>query len=95
VKLTQSFDMTITRADFLRLLPAAVNHVPFVVAGEDIFHAEIGRSWRMNLSPLPELRIGAIRLARHRLTLEFEDYEQAEIIAFCERFELYFRRGGG
>ena len=95
MKLAQRFDMTITRDDFLRLLPAAVNHVPFTVSGEDIFYVEDARSWRMNLLPLPELRIALVRLERHRLTLEFENYEADEIAAFSKRFELYFRRGGG
>lgn len=95
MRLTQSFDMTITRDDFLRLLPAAVDHAPFVVSGESIVHEEGGRAWRMNLVPLPELRIGAICLERHRLSLEFENHGEEEVAAFAKRFELYFRRGGG
>jgi len=87
--------MTITRSDFLRLLPAAVNQATFVVAGENIVHWEEGRCWRMTLAPLPELKLGAIRLERHRLDLAFENYPEAEIAAFLKRFELYFRRGGG
>ena len=87
--------MTITRADFLRLLPAAVHHAPFVVAGENIVHREGNRCWQMRLTPLPELKLGAIRLERQRLELAFENYPETEIAAFIERFELYFRRGGG
>jgi len=95
VKLPQHFEMTITRADFLRLLPAAVGHQPFSVAGERIVHRDDSRSWTIRLAALPDLRLGLVRLERQRVTLAFEGYGEAEIDAFMRRFELHFRRGGG
>ena len=87
--------MTATRADFVRLLPAAVDHVPFVELDGAFVHREGKRSWHMGVAPLPQLRIGLIRLERQRVSFEFTGYSDAEIEAFMTRFEMYFRRGGG
>ncbi|HUW38437.1 MAG TPA: hypothetical protein VMV91_14015 [Rhodocyclaceae bacterium] len=87
--------MSITRADFLRLLPAAVAHQPFSVEGERIGHRDVDRSWTIRLRAMPDLRIGLVRLERHQVVLAFEGYGEEEIAAFMRRFELYFRRGGG
>ena len=95
MKLPLRFDMTTTRADFRRLLPAAVNHVPFVEENGAFAHGDGGRSWRIGLSGLPRLEIGLIRLERHRVDFEFAGYSEKEIEDFMARFERYFRRGGG
>jgi len=87
--------MTTTRADFLRLLPAAVNHVAFSDDGEAFVYREGARGWRIGLQPLPQLRIGLLRLERHRVDFDFTGYSAPEIEAFMARFEMYFRRGGG
>ncbi|HUY02124.1 MAG TPA: hypothetical protein VMV33_02460 [Rhodocyclaceae bacterium] len=95
MKFPQCVEMSITRADFLRLLPAAVGHAPFSVEGERIEHRDPGRAWRIRLTALPDLRIGLVRLERHRVVLSLEGYGEEETDAFMRRFELYFRRGGG
>ncbi len=95
MKLSLRLEMTTTRADFLRLLPAAVNHVAFSEEGDAFVHCDGVRGWRIGLQPLPQLRIGVVRLDRHRVDFEFTGYSTAEIDAFMARFELYFRRGGG
>lgn len=95
MKLPARVDMTITRADFRRLLPAAVNHVPYSEQGDGFVHQDGARGWRIGLAPLPQLQIGLIRLERHRVEFEFSGYAAAEIEAFMARFERYFRRGGG
>lgn len=99
MKLPQAFEMTISRADFVRLLPAAVGHQPFQEAGS-VFsgrsaEADRGCRWTIALTPLPALRIGAICLERHHVQIDFEGYADAGIAAFLTRFEFYFRRGGG
>jgi hypothetical protein len=89
------FEMTITREDFRRLLPAAVNHVAFIEEDDAFLCKEGARGWRIDFTPLPQLRIGLVRLERHRVEFEFAGYTGAEIEDFMARFELYFRRGGG
>ena len=95
MKLPRRFEMTTTRADFLRLLPAAVDEVPFVDEGEAFTHIEGARSWRIGLICLPPLRIGLLRLERHQVDFDFIGYSAVEIEIFMARFELHFRRGGG
>lgn len=95
MKLPRSFEMTVTRAEFLRLLPAAVGGSTFVEELDAFLHRDPNRFWRIGFLPLPELRIGLIRLVRHRVEFQFEGYAVDEIEAFMARFELYTRRGGG
>ena len=95
MKLPRRLVMTITREDFLRLLPAAVNHVAFADEGAAFVHCEDSRGWRIGFRDLPPLRVGQVRLERHQVDFDFSGYSTAEIDAFMARFELYFRRGGG
>jgi len=95
MKLPRSFEMTVTRAEFRRLLPAAVGGDAFVEEPDAFLHHEPERSWKIGFAALPELRIGLVRLARHRVEFEFDGYAADEIDVFMARFELYFRRGGG
>lgn len=88
-------EMTITQAEFLRLLPAAVAGAPFVSRGGLIDHGDAGRGWRIALTPLPDLTHGLIRLERQRVVFSFRGYASEEIAAFLRRFDLYFARGGG
>jgi len=88
-------DMTITRGDFLRSLPGAVNHVAFDAGDGEIRSLDSGPAWRIVLTPLLELRIGLIRLGRHRVEIFLTGYDEARTKRFLERFELYFRRAGG
>ncbi len=89
------FDMSITRADFRRLLPAAVNHVSYEEDATGFAYREGGRGWRIGFAAMPQLRLGLIRLERHRVDFEFTGYSALEIEDFMARFERYFRRGGG
>jgi len=87
--------MTITQAEFLRLLPAAVSHAPFDVSEGIFSHGDRQRGWRIALTPLPDLTHGLIRLQRQRAVFTFRGHSADEIAAFLRRFDLYFARGGG
>ena len=88
-------EMSLSREDFLRLLPAAVGLV--AIAEEDgVFsHAENGRRWTIRLAPLADWRAGSVVLPRHRVELHFEGYTDQEGEAFLVRFHRGFQRGGG
>lgn len=88
-------DMTIARADFLRLLPAAVGDAAFELRGSEASGADGGRHWRVVVTPLPDLALGPIRLPRHRVEIHLAGYDRAATRAFLDRFELNFRRAGG
>jgi hypothetical protein len=87
--------MTISRSEFLRLLPAAVGGVPFDVTDGVISHECAERGWRITLTALPDRVHGPIRLERQRVEFAFRGYCAEELAAFFRRFDLYFARGGG
>lgn len=88
-------EMTTSRADFMRLLPAGVGGMAYRLEDGDIVQGDAARGWRIALTPLPELALGLIRLERFRVVFSFRGYSAAEIAAFFRRFDLYFARGGG
>ena len=88
-------DMTIARDEFLRSLPAAVAGAAFTADGRDIRPVDPAHGWRIVLEPLPDLCVGALRLARHRVAIFLSGHDGAATRRFLERFELHFRRGGG
>ena len=88
-----SFQMTLGRAEFMRLLPAAVG--PFREGPDAIEHRDEGRLWRIRLAPLPAFRLGPIPMERLQVDLSFEGYPPAQADAFVERFLRCYQRGGG
>jgi hypothetical protein len=88
-------EMTLSRDEFLRSLSGAVAGAAFEAQGSDIRPLDPAQAWRIALTPLPELRIGAIRLPRHRVAIYLAGRDEAATRRFLERFEQYFRRGGG
>ncbi len=88
-------EMTIARDEFLRLLPAAVDQADLCVHGDDIRPSGGDRGWRIVLSALDDLRVGALRLPRHRVEIFLSGVEKDAWNRFLARFELYYRRAGG
>ena len=87
-----TFDMTISREDFLRILPAAAG-TGIVEEAELVRSADPGRPWSIRLTPLAPLVLGSLAMDRQRVELELPEGSAAE--AFLARFWLHFRRGGG
>jgi hypothetical protein len=88
-------DMTIARGEFLRSLPAAVDHAAFRIDGNEIRPLAPDGKWRIVIAALADLSIGMIRLPRHHVEIFLTDFGVEETRLFLARFELYFRRGGG
>ena len=88
------YEMGITRADFLRLLPAAVAHAPFRIEGDEI-HGDGALSWRIKLRKLPERRIALVALPVLEVELLIDAPSGTEAQAFVDRFLLAFQRAGG
>lgn len=87
--------MTISRSEFMRLLPAAVAGTSFEAREQEIVHSDAVRGWRISIEPLSDLALGPVRLPRQRVSFEFAGHSQAEMEAFLRRFDLYFARAGG
>ena len=88
-------EMSISREEFLRVLPAAVAHDRFSVDGEEIRHQSESRSWRIVFRALTDRRLGRLQLPRLKVQIFLRSYSRADTGSFLRRFELYFRRAGG
>ncbi len=88
--------MSLTRAEFLRLLPVAVGHEAWQLEGDEI-SGEGGRPpWRIRLAEHAGKAIRAGRAARaRRHARSCEDAGEAERAAFVARFLLGYQRAGG
>jgi len=86
--------MGITRAEFLRLLPAAVGHAPFRFEGDEI-RGDGVPSWRIRLREMPQRRIALLALPVLDVELLVEAPSGTETKAFVDRFLLGFQRAGG
>ncbi len=85
-------DMSISAQEFARTLRRFAKDAPLIEAAP-------GR-WRMggaeiSLKALPPLRIAALELERHRVTIDLSGLPKAQAKAFLESFDLSFHRGGG
>lgn len=86
-------EMTLSREEFLRLLPGAVGPA---TEEDGAFRGTDGpRKWRIRLVPLPDLRMGPVVLPRHQVEIRLEGYSKGEAEAFMARFHRGFQRGGG
>ena len=90
-------DMAGTHADFLRLLPRAVQDRPYKVTGDAIeivsgnaAHIEIslGLQGVRRIGPTVALPITSVRY-------RFTGMSRQEIAAFLADFDRYYQRGGG
>jgi len=86
-------EMSLTRKEFFRLLPAAVGS--FEVDGESVRGFEGACGWAIRLVPLADRRLGGLALPRLRVEITLEGYTGEERDAFMERFRRGFLHGGG
>lgn len=91
----RDFDMALTRADFLRLLPVAVGGEPCRVDGNDII-AEAGTiAWRIRIEEKAGRPFGPVALPVLAVELHLDGATEAQARAFVDRFLLGFQRAGG
>jgi hypothetical protein len=91
-----TLDMSITHADFFRLLPAAI--VPYYtrINGNVIEIFSEQRRATITLGAEQQRRItGLLSLPRTQVAFLFEHFDDAQREAFMHRFDRYFHRGGG
>jgi hypothetical protein len=89
------YEMGITRAEFLRLLPVAVSHAAWRIEGDDIAGQGTRPSWRIRLKEKAGRRFGAVELPVLEVTLDLEGASEAVCAVFVSRFLLGFQRAGG
>ena len=90
----RSLEMSISREEFFRLLPAAVASV-FTVNGDTLRGHDGTCGWLIRLTPLADHRAGSVVVPRHRVDVALEECSEAEGEEFLVRFHRAFLRGGG
>jgi hypothetical protein len=89
----RSLEMSVSREEFFRLLPAAVG--AFDVDGALVRGFDGERGWAIRLVPLADRRLGNVTIPRHRVEIAVKACSEAEGEAFMDRFHQAFLRGGG
>jgi hypothetical protein len=88
-----SVEMSLSREEFLRLLPAAAG--PFTAEGSAYHGRDQHRDWRIRIVPLADRRVGSVVVPRHRVEIVIQACSEDESEAFMARFHRAFLRGGG
>jgi hypothetical protein len=89
----RTLEMSLSRDEFFRLLPAAVG--PFVTAGDVVRPSGGNLPWVIRLVPLADHRVGSVVVPRQRVEIVLEGCSEAGATAFMEGFDRAFLRGGG
>jgi hypothetical protein len=89
------YEMGITRAEFMRLLPGAVRHAAYRVEGNNIAATGGAPGWRILLEERPGRRFGHVELPVLSVTLLVGAASNGEARTFVDRFLLGFQRAGG
>jgi hypothetical protein len=91
----RSREMGLTRAEFLRLLPAAVGQRPYALHGDEVHVEDPAGTILIRLHPTTERRIAGLALPATRVDLVLPDLPESTRRAFLEHFDRYYQRGGG
>ncbi len=88
-------DMSLSHADFFRVLPGIVNAAAYDTHG-NVVRIHKGRSSiEIRLSAEHSRRLSALRLPSTRVELLFHNCTDETVAEFLANFDLRFRRGGG
>ena len=89
----RSLEMSVSREEFLRLLPGVVRS--FEVDGDTVRWSDRDRSGTIRLVALADPRVGSVAVPRHRVEIALDACTQAAGEDFMARFHRAFLRGGG
>jgi hypothetical protein len=87
--------MGLTHAEFFRSLPPAVGRHAYSVEDGVVRIDVDGRQVIIELGPQRSRAIASLELPYLKARFNFHGFSDEERERFMERFELYFRRGGG
>ena len=88
-------EMTITHADFFRLLPKALAEYQFRISGSSIHIKYQSGSVTIQLMPETSRKIGKLELPVTHIKFRFEDIEHDQVREFFDRFDIAYQKGGG
>ncbi len=88
-------EMGIDHADFFRILPQALGTTDYERSASRVVLESGGKRLEITLGPEGKRTIALLSLPVTMVTLSFTNYGEAELAGAMERFDFYFRRGGG
>jgi hypothetical protein len=92
---TLTRDMGLSRAEFLRSLPAAVTGYDCSVSGDHVAIRSEVLVLDITLGEAQVRRLGALTLPLMSVAFRFSANDTGEVDAFMARFDRAFQRGGG
>ena len=87
--------MGVNHQDLFRRLPAAIGFLKYSIRGDTITIVDQQQQLLIRFGEVQERRVGALSLPTTRLDFTFSGFSNSAVVAFMERFDLYFRCGGG
>jgi len=91
----REFDMALTRAEFLRLLPVAVGGEAYRIDGNDIVALDGTSAWKIRIEEKTGRPFGPVSLPVLGVQLHLDGATEAQARDFVDRFMLGFQRAGG
>ncbi len=88
-------EMTITHADFFRILPKVLKNNQFEVSENRVIIVETKKRLEIMLSPESSRSIGALQLPVTILEFRFDGYTTEQTEKFMRQFDMSFHKGGG
>ena len=89
-------EMGMTREDFSRGLPAALDGFDYRIEGDQVLVETPGRGLSITFEALEPRRIGpTFAMPRARVTIAFGDLDADGRKGFLARFDRAYQRGGG
>lgn len=88
-------DLSITRSEFLRILPAALGGRPFRQRDDGIEARDGPRQVSIKFLGCGTRSLGSLNLPTLAVSLELDGFTDGERTAFLRRFDQAFQRGGG
>jgi hypothetical protein len=87
--------MTITHADFFRLLPRVFGELYFETDKQSVLSPVGDGSIEIKLAPEQNRELGSLNLPVTEVTFCFDNVSDIEHRKFMERFDLVYQRSGG
>lgn len=90
-----SSEMAVTHKDFFRILPRAMGETDYTINGNQVSGKLHEGSVDIVIGEQQERKIALMRVPYCHITFTYRNLSEESITDFRNRFELYFRRGGG
>lgn len=88
-------ELSITRSEYLRILPAALGGMPFLERDDGIEAGDGPRQVWIKFLRSGIRSLGSLNLPTLAVTMELGGFTDVERTAFLRRFDQAFQRGGG